>query len=92
MPRASSPGSNPWATLSNCGDFLKLIATVSALKRVRHTRGNALGMVRTLLDITMDDPQPTPTGLSRPKDAVQRLDGSGPPGLRYSLSPAERRV
>ena len=47
------------------------------------------GMVTTVRDATMDNPQPSPKGGHTPTDAVQRLDVGGfesdtLSGLRYS--------
>jgi hypothetical protein len=43
------------------------------------------GMVKTCVDVPMDNLQPIPTGSSEPRGAAQRLNDGGPHGLRYSL-------
>ena len=81
------------ATLSNCGEFLKPLATAARRKVGCSTRVMTSGMVKTQRMLTMDDPQPSPTSQGAPdtsfcsegarhrdRDAVQRLDGSGSEG------------
>ena len=46
------------ATLSNCGDFLKLYLPSVARERL-HGQGNDLGYGKNDKDITMDYPQPS---------------------------------
>ena len=50
------------ATSSNCGETLKLLTTKSVGKPA-DGQGNDLGYGNNALDITMDNPQPSPKGL-----------------------------
>jgi len=50
------------ATLSNCGDVLKLETPTMPRNRA-WGQGNDLGYGKSALDETMDNPQPSPTGV-----------------------------
>ena len=54
------------ATLSNCGEFLKPLATAARRKAGCSTRVMTSGMVKTQRMLTMDDPQPSPTSQGAP--------------------------
>lgn len=45
--------------------------------KVGRGRGNDLGYGNNARDVTMDDPQPSPTAPPGVMDAVQRLNGGG---------------
>jgi hypothetical protein len=67
------------ATLSNCGDILKLQSAKPILETGRWPGRETLGTATTSADETMDNPQPSPNGrdTTLPMDAVHRLNGSG---------------
>ena len=83
------------ATLSNCGDVLKLSRPSLVLKS-QGGQVNSLGYGKTVKDVTMDNPQPSSKDLKRSMSAVHRLDGSGCSMyvlcLRYSRSRCESRL
>ena len=67
----------PPATSSNCGDILKLML-LSRRRKTACGRGNDLGYSKNASDVTMDNPQPSPTsGVPPDTGAVQRLNGGG---------------
>ena len=83
------------ATLSNCGDILKLQSAKPLPETGRWPGRETPGTATTSADVTMDNPQPSPVGsFASPTDAVHRLNGSGlvdhTTGLRYSRPPVER--
>ena len=57
-PLVGAPGAP--ATLSNCGNFLKPLATAARRKVGRQHQGNDLGDGNSAGDATMDNPQPSP--------------------------------
>ena len=63
------------------GDTVKLRGTPKAfttklLSKGNGGRVNSPGYSKSVKDVTMGNPQPSPKGF-KPMDAVQRLDGSG---------------
>lgn len=54
------------ATLSNCGDILKLQSAKPVLETGRWPGRETLGTATTSADETMDDPQPSPNGRPSP--------------------------
>ena len=68
MTEARSLEQSQVATLSNCGESLRALATKRVLRSARG-RGNDLGYGNNARDATMGDPQPSPAAaclLGRP--------------------------
>ena len=85
------------ATLSNCGDILKLQSAKPILETGRWPGRETLGMATTSADETMDDPQPSPNGRIHhspngccSQTKWQWVHHSNSVSLRYSRPPVER--